>query len=67
MVQELARAVRLLQEANVEVEIAYEWPRMASGWKKPEIQKALAEMGATSVCEFDGCRYGLSTRLDCLS
>ena len=60
MVQQLARAVRLLQEADVEVEVAYEWPRMASGWKEPKIQKALNEMGATSVCEFDGCRYQLT-------
>ena len=59
MVYQLARAVRLLHEADVEVEIAYEWPRTASGRKEPEIQKALMEMGATSVCEFDGCRYGL--------
>ena len=59
MVHQLARAVRLLHEADVEVEIAYERPRMASGWKEPEIQKALTEMGATSACEFDGCRYGL--------
>lgn len=59
MVRQLARAVRKMKEAGVDVEIAFEWPRGASGWKHPVVRRALTEMGARWSCEFDGCRYQL--------
>ena len=59
MVWQLARAVQQLRKMDVVVELAFEWPRTASGWRHPDIKKLLDDMKLEYECNFDGCRYQL--------
>eukprot|EP00972_Heterocapsa_arctica_P020391 3008316-Heterocapsa_arctica.AAC.1 len=45
MVVQLATAVRLVAEAGVELDLAFEWPRGAAGWKEPAVASMLREIG----------------------
>ena len=60
MIWQLARAVRQLRKMGVMVEVAFEWPRTASGWKHPDVKKMLDDMKLEHECNFDGCRYQLT-------
>ena len=59
MVEQVARAARMMRDASIEFEMAFEWPRGAAGWNDKKAADMLRDTGMEHSCEFDGCAYSL--------
>eukprot|EP00972_Heterocapsa_arctica_P054656 8052034-Heterocapsa_arctica.AAC.1 len=58
MLAQLSRALHDIRRAGVPVNVAFEWPRHADGWKVEAVQDLVCDPG--TQCDFDGCQYGLT-------
>lgn len=59
MVEQVARAARMMRDAGIEFDMAFEWPRGAAGWSDKKGADMLRDTGMEHSCEIDGCAYGL--------